>query len=246
MYSSGGLRVAVRTLLARTAAAVVANSAAGSEYWQAVQPSAPRVVIRNGVPLKEIDRVSRLSSSEITNEMPLILYAGRFHDQKNVERTLKAIVQAASQCEGQGILCGAGPLRSRLAEMLEQLPGSSRVKLWDYQTQLWPLMKRADVFLSASHYEGCPNAVMEAMACRCPLVVSNIQEHHELLSADSAEFVDHQSVDSISQGILRVLENRKLSEARVATAYSRIRHFSVEEMTGRYEDLYKAVCRNTQ
>ena len=42
-------------------------------------------------------------------------------------------------------------------------------------------MKRADVFVSVSHFEGHPNTVFEAAVVGCPLVLSEIPEHHEVL-----------------------------------------------------------------
>ncbi len=54
---------------------------------------------------------------------------------------------------------------------------------------VWALMKKASVFVSLSAYEGCPNTVMEAMACGCPIIVSDIPEHREILDEQSALFV---------------------------------------------------------
>jgi len=50
-------------------------------------------------------------------------------------------------------------------------------------------MKTASVSVSVSHVEGMPNAVIEAMAARCPLVVSEIPQHREILDDASARFV---------------------------------------------------------
>ena len=50
---------------------------------------------------------------------------------------------------------------------------------------MWPLLKRADFLVSTSLFEGEPNAVLEAMECGCPLVVSDIPAHRELLGEDA-------------------------------------------------------------
>lgn len=244
-YIDGGLKSTLRTWLGRNASVVVANSNAGSDYWGSVSPSVRRVVIRNGVPISTIECTPRLMHPDIPDSMPLILYAGRFDREKNVERTLKAMGDAAFQFNAQAIVCGTGPLKPALRTIADNLPDPSRVKLWDYQQRLWPLIKRADVFVSVSHQEGSPNGVLEAMACRCPLVVSDIPEHREILSPDSAEFVDAHSVDSITKGLIRALIDRPLAEARAQKAYSDISQLSVKEMATRYENLYRSFSKSS-
>jgi glycosyltransferase involved in cell wall biosynthesis len=240
-YVKGGIKVTVRAWLGRAASIVVANSRAGSDYWGSIEPSIRRVVIRNGVPLAELERTACLEHPGIPAGVPLILWAGRFDQQKNVERTFQAMIDAVFRSSAKAIICGSGPLRSRLEQMVSSVSDPCRVELWPYQAQLWPLMKRAQVFVSASYNEGSPNGVLEAMACRCPLVVSDIPEHREFLSPESAEFVDPRSLSSITNGIERVLTNSTLVEARVQKAYSDIAQFSVEKMVSHYEDLYRSV-----
>jgi len=242
-YSGSGIKVNLRTWVGKRARTIVANSNAGANYWATVSPRLNRVVIRNGIPLEELVNVAPLRHPEIQEGMPLVLYAGRFTKQKNVERTLRGMIGAISSLRAQAILCGEGPLRGPLERMLAEFPGEPRIKLWEYQKRLWPLMKRADVFVSASHCEGCPNTVMEAMACGCPLVVSDIPEHRELLSNDTAEFVDDASFESIKNGIVRVLSNRKLAQMRAQLAQSIVEQFSIEEMTNCYEAVYESVTR---
>ena len=82
-----------------------------------------------------------------------------------------------------GILCGEGPQRSELEVMRHKLGLDADVHFTGHlpAASVWALMKKASVFVSLSAYEGCPNTVMEAMACGCPLVLSDIPAHREIL-----------------------------------------------------------------
>jgi len=54
---------------------------------------------------------------------------------------------------------------------------------------IWSWMKTCRRFRLGQPLRGMPNTVMEAMACGCPVVVSDIPQHHEILDDDSAVFV---------------------------------------------------------
>jgi glycosyltransferase involved in cell wall biosynthesis len=65
----------------------------------------------------------------------------------------------------------------------------------------------ADVFVSTSHGEGLPVAVLEAMAAGCPVILSEIPPHRELADgADFIPFVEPGDVDGFAAAIRRYRE----------------------------------------
>jgi glycosyltransferase involved in cell wall biosynthesis len=46
------------------------------------------------------------------------------------------------------------------------------------------LNNEVDVYVQASHNEGCPAAVIEAMACEIPVLVSDIPGHRQVVEPD--------------------------------------------------------------
>jgi glycosyltransferase involved in cell wall biosynthesis len=105
-------------------------------------------------------------------------------------------------------------------------------------------MKRADVFVSLSKYEGNPNAVLEAMACRCPVVLSDIPAHREICDLRSAAFADASCPHSVAKNILRLLTHRHaaLQQAEQARQYVEIR--SIPEMALEYVRVYEMLLRH--
>lgn len=92
-----------------------------------------------------------------------------------------------------------------------------------------------------SEYEGCPNVVLEALACGCPLVVSDIPEHRAVLGEGDALLADPHDPKRLAGALLQVLRFRDEALRRVHSARRRAVVWSMHEMTRRYEALYREV-----
>jgi glycosyltransferase involved in cell wall biosynthesis len=108
--------------------------------------------------------------------------------------------------------------------------------------QVYQQMASADVYVSASHGEGLPIAVLEAMVARRPVILSDIPPHREI--AEGAGFIpllDPDSVDGFAAEIARI---RALSPARRAEIGDRCRahverRFALANMHAGYEEIYR-------
>jgi glycosyltransferase involved in cell wall biosynthesis len=102
-------------------------------------------------------------------------------------------------------------------------------------------MKRADAFAFMSKFEGCPNVVLEAMACGCPLVLSDIPAHREILDEGRAYFAHPDNQTAIAEAIKTTLLFGDAARARADAAQVAIAGRTTRAMAGRYEQLYLTV-----
>ena len=240
-YSRGRIRLAVT----RGASAVVCNSAAALATWEPYLPQrTPCYPIGNILPLKEIQRVlprplvSR-TGSESTSKT--LLAVGRFVRGKNGEALINAIALLSHRVDLHAVFCGVGPWQRRIEHMVRQRNLSDRVTLAGYVPDVWARMKSADVCVSISLCEGCPNVVMEAMACGCPLVVSDIPPHRELVDSETALIVDHRAPRQVADAIVQVLSQPDKSRRRARRAQARAEQWTPELIAGQYEDVYRDI-----
>lgn len=234
----------LRCRVARRAAAIVCNSTAGKLYWDPDGESeVPLYVIPNAIPVDEIDRTPPASVvlPESRGPAKVILYAGRFDRPKNVMNLVRALERVADQMQAVALLCGDGPLKSEVVRYVADRKLSKHVIVKGYEPNIWGLMKRADVFVSVSLIEGQPNAVLEAMASGCPLIVSNIPEHRDFLDDDAAVFVNPNDPAAIANAIVAALSDHAGSKMRANAAWERSKQWSTGIMAQEYERVYMGI-----
>lgn len=238
----------LRAVLSARAGAIVSNSEAGDAYWRAQATVPPRRVIPNGIPFAEIAEARPAAATPSTPALvfapdeKVLLYAGRMDAGKNVENLILALSHLAQEeTTFTALLCGEGALRESLEELAAELGLRRRVVFTGNVSNLWALMKRADAFAFLSRFEGRPNVVLEAMACGCPLVVSDIPAHREILDERSACFADPDEPERIAEALKTILSSGDAARARAGVAQARAAEWTVQSMAERYERLYLRV-----
>lgn len=235
------LKHRLRIALGKRAKAIVSNSEGGKGYWQKVtNGSAKCYIVPNAVPIDSIDSTIPLDSSigAIQRGLPIVLFAGRLSEEKNVSGFLQAIQEARNKVPLTAVICGDGPERKSVENCANSLGIQDDVVLMGNVNNVWSWMKSAAVFVSVSKVEGNPNAVLEAMACRCPIVLSDIPAHREICSNSMATFVHLESPVSTAEAIIRILVDNKSASQQVTESRAYAERTSTIAMAKRYLSIY--------
>jgi glycosyltransferase involved in cell wall biosynthesis len=199
-------------------------------------------VVPNGVDLARIDGALASSGAHAHREGVTVASIGRMQPVKNHSTVLEAF--AASAEEGDRlILMGDGALRQALSKEAATLGLDGQVEFPGIipRDDVFACLRDADLFVSASRGEGLPVAVLEAMACRCPVVLSDIPPHREI--ADQSDFVPLVAPDDASgfaKEMRRILgispeKRRRLGEQCRKLVEER---FSLQQMQEGYAEIY--------
>lgn len=170
--------------------------------------------IPNGVDIetfRPLDKKECRKTLGLPEDEQFALFCGHFEERKGPLRVLEAIRQIGIR----GIFLGVGDEKPEGKEAY--FVGS----VVNDELPLW--LNAADLFVMPSLAEGMSNAILEAMACGLPLVVSDRDFNREFLSENCAEFVDPLDTESISAGIQNCLvpsRCHEMSRASVLLANS--------------------------
>ena len=242
---TGSFRERARSWIARGAGRIVTNSAGGGMHWQLRCPSVERSIVPNGIPLDEIEKTTPGDIYDASLG-DLILYVGQLLPRKNVDTFIRALAAIKDEHRFTAVLCGDGFQRKQLEEISREFGIADKVRFLGQvpKDRVWGLLKAASAFVFLSDNEGCPNAVLEAMAGGCPLVVSDIPAHREILDESSALFVEADNVRQTAASILNVLRNPDESRQRSMCAKERIFQRSIPGMKSRYVGIYSEIHRH--
>jgi glycosyltransferase involved in cell wall biosynthesis len=139
---------------------------------------------------------------------------------------------------------GEGELEGELRTLVVALGLTDKVRFLGRMDEVNELLNVFDVFVLPSAYgEGMPNAVLEAMAAKVPVVASAIQGNVEVLDHGRRGVLfksNHQA--SLVESLVRVARNRELCREIVQQGYEYITTtLTLPQMIQRYEAFYHQV-----
>lgn len=221
----------------RLADHVICNSACVQRYLvdRYHVPGARLTVIPNGIDLARLDATADVAEASFKEHSTarVLLSVGRLVPPKDHVTLLEAFRLVAERTPDTELwLAGEGPERAKLMALATRPALAGRVRLLGGRADVAALLRRASVFVSSSREEGSPNAVLEAMAARVPIVATAVGGVPELLGADvDARLVAARDAEGLAAAMLTLLDDPILRRRLVASARARVeRGFTVERM----------------
>ncbi len=245
VYTSGSLTDRAFCALVGRADAMVANSEHALRSWKGHVPDAlPMRVVGNALPLDELAAVTALNPTSlgVPEGAPLVVYGGRFSPEKGTECLGRALVKALTlRPEAWALASGEGPLGGAFRAVVDAGGVGARVITPGYRSDLWGWMKSAAVFVNPARFEGRPNAVMEAIACGAPVLVSDITSHREILADDAALWFAPDDAEALAAQMVKSLDDPDGARARAARAAEVLPQWGPAAVAAAYEDIYRGV-----
>ncbi len=187
-------------------------------------------VLQNAVPdifFRKYNKVELRKKYNFPLDIFIVSFLGHFVDRKGPQRVLESIENLENTF---GIFIGEG----------KQIPTGIKVlfnKKVDYS--LVPeILSCSDIFVFPTIAEGSSNAIIEAMACGLPLIVSNIQAIREQVTSENAIFIDPLNILEITESIQLLLENPSKREIMGKKSLEMARNHSIKNRTSSIMEIF--------
>ena len=169
-----------------------------------------------------------------------LLHIGRFNEQKNHRRLLQAFSLIHRQIpESQLDLIGDGELMEETKAFAKELGLADAVHFLGSQSNVYPYLQQADVFLLPSDYEGMPMTIIEAMGTGLPIVATAVGGVPDMLTNEESGLLVPCDPEAVAEAVLRLAETESLRENLGRKARQESRRFSAEFMAQQYCAAYK-------
>lgn len=207
---------------------VIANGVNVGQYWQQT-------------PKEWIERLG------IPQNAQVILFMGRLHPTKGVDRLVKAFQSVRKKFPKAVLIC-AGPDEFGIQNQLDSMSDDENA---ENSRVLFPgmvsgdhkkaLLARADLFCLPSDAEGFSIAVLEAMASRTAVLLSPRCHFAEVEAANAGKIVSLDPED-IAKAITELIADRRYLASMGVNAFELVRqHYNWEYIVDKLITLYRAV-----
>ncbi len=177
---------------------------------------------------------------------PILLFLGRLTRDKGIDRFLRAVERLDRERPWLAVVAGDGPLRPVLEP--RRRPGSEP---WDRVRFVGPvpeaekpaLLAQSQVFVIPSLSDTSSVALLEAMACGVPSVVSAFGGPAEIAQRSSVGLVaDPRDPDRVVGAVLQLLEDTALARSFSCRGHEWVvEHASAERMAREFVKCYRFV-----
>lgn len=191
---------------------------------------------------EEIKRVKE----KLRIEGDYLLCVGTREPRKNLDKVVMAFSEIARNYPSLNLVIagkyGWGNDSSKFKVQCSKL--ESRVKILGYveKEDLPALYSGAQAFIYPSLYEGFGLPILEAMACGCPVVTSNLGSMKEI-AGEAAILVDPVSISGIANGIAKIVGDSKTRNRLINEGQRRNLEFSWEKTAFQTLDIYRSLAK---
>lgn len=169
---------------------VILNGESAADLQAAGLGSVPFRLIPNGVdtdrfaPATTLERQAIRASLGLRADELIALFVGRLEQRKGLDLLLKAWGEMAGRPAPPRLLIVGPGNAERWTALARGLEIESRISFLGGREDVARFYRAADLFVFPSRAEGCPNAVLEAMASGVPVVATDVAGNREAVGED--------------------------------------------------------------
>ncbi len=194
----------------------------------------------------EWDAIEALSAAPLSHpffddgrERFVVVGVGRLTRAKNYDMLIEAVASARHKIPASLLLVGHGELEEDLKQRVRELKMDAHVDFVGFQENPYQWMKRSDLFVMSSSWEGFGIVIAEAMACGVPVISTACHggTNEIVTDGENGRVVPVGDSDALAAAIVEIAEDKAHREEMVRKGLERARGFDCTAVVARYEEV---------
>lgn len=160
----------------------------------------------------------------------IVGFCGSFDDRKGILRLEKAI----DSIDDQNIVlaaCGKGELMPTSKKLVWNGPINHEELGWFYSA--------IDVFAFPTFFEGCCTAIVEAIACGCPIITSDRSFNYEICDKNNSILIEPTDIEAMKNAILEIKNDKNRQEEMSKSSLKKAKNLSLDIKAKKMIDFMK-------
>ncbi len=171
-----------------------------------------------------------------------VIFAGRLSREKGILTTLEVAKKLPDTIHV--LILGSGPEEERVKEATKIIPN---LHFLGYQPReiTVPLIRGSDILIQPSIIEGISSTILEAMACRTPVIATMAGGNKEILEHNKTGIlVESDSSYKMAEEILNLISDKEKAISLTAEAFNQVQKYDWSHIGNKYLDIYKSLINN--
>ncbi len=102
------------------------------------------------------------------------------------------------------------------------------------------ILSKSGIFILPSYTEGFPNAVLEAMALRKPIIATDVGAISDMLSEECGIVIRPRDAEVVKKALIKLLDDEQLRKKLGDNAYYRVRkHYDIDVIYKKYLSIWR-------
>jgi len=201
-------------------------------------------VIHNGIDIQRFNILDAADQSLQKNGKIVIGIVARLDYYKDLPNLITSFQKVLTRINNAELwIVGDGNLRDDVEHRLKVLGLKEKVKLWGWQKDIAFFDRQIDVFVLPSLTEGISLALLEAMACGCPVVATRVGGNPEVVVDGQTGFlVPPKDPEAMAEAIITILQDKRMAQSMGEAGRRRVEEkFSLARMVNEYQKVYEEV-----
>ncbi len=192
------------------------------------------------------ERIKKMSCEDPGFDFPCrpsFLLAGNFLKVKGYDRFVEAAKRLRDENYGfsAAIIGHFYDEYPKIKKMIEGYNLDDTVSLFDYQSNPYSFMSKADAYVCSSYAEGFSTAVCEAVVCGLPVITTDCSGMREIFGNEEIGIICENSEDGLYNALKSVLVCPPMLDHYKKNSRLRGSYFNKENSSKRVNDFFKKI-----